>query len=109
MDEELNSWFTRCVLPHEAALVRYLLRICLNKEEVTDLRQETYVRVYEAAQSSRPTFVKSFLFTTARHLVIDRARRRRVVSIERLSEVGAADALVDEVTPERQQDARDEL
>lgn len=109
MDEELNRWFARCVLPHEAALVRYLTRIWPNKDEVHDLRQETYVRVYEAAKRSRPALAKSFLFTTARHLVIDRARRGRVVSIEAVSDVEAASALVDEVTPERQQHAREEL
>jgi RNA polymerase sigma factor (sigma-70 family) len=109
VDEELNSWFTRCVLPHEAALVRYLLRIWPHRDEVSDLRQETYVRVYEAAARARPLFVKSFVLTTARHLVIDRARRARVVSIEAISDLDAADSLVDEVTPERQQHAREEL
>jgi RNA polymerase sigma-70 factor (ECF subfamily) len=109
VNEELNTWFARNVLPHEAALVRYLMRIWPHKDEVNDLRQETYVRVYEAARKSRPTFVKSFLFTTARHLVVDRVRRGRVVSIEAISDFDASNALVDEVTPERHLHAREEL
>ena len=109
VDEELNDWFARTVLPHEAALVRYLLRIWPHKEEVIDLRQEVYVRVYEAARKSRPTFVKSFLFTTARNLLADRARRARVVSIEALGDFDVEHALVDEVSPERHLHAREEL
>ena len=109
VDEDLNIWFARCVLPHEAALVRYLLRVWPNKDEVIDLRQDVYVRVYEAARTSRPTFVKSFLFTTARNLLADRARRARVVSIEASGDFDFADALVDEVSPERHWRAREEL
>lgn len=109
MNEELNTWFARDVLPHEAALVRYLMRIWPHRDEVGDLRQEVYVRVYEAARRARPTFVKSFLFNTARNLVVDRARRARVVSIEAISDFDAAQALVDELSPERNLHAREEL
>jgi hypothetical protein len=65
MDDALNSWFAREILVHEAALVRYLTRTWSNKDDICDLRQETYIRVYEAAKTARPTFAKSFLFTTA--------------------------------------------
>jgi len=62
MDESLNSWFAREVLAHEAALVRYLARTWPIRDEVADLRQETYIRVYEAAKRIRPTYPKSFLY-----------------------------------------------
>jgi len=77
MDEEpLDTWFKREILVHEQALVRYLTRMWRNREEVFDLRQEIYVRVYEAAAKTRPSYPKSFLFTTARHLMTDQIRRR---------------------------------
>jgi hypothetical protein len=38
---------------HEAALVRYLTRVWPSRSEIHDLRQEAYVRVYEAAKESR--------------------------------------------------------
>ena len=72
MDEPLDSWFKREILAHEAALVRYLLRTWPNRQEAYDLRQDTYVRVYEAAAKSRPQAAKSFLFATARNLMADR-------------------------------------
>ena len=82
MDKSLDAWFAREVLVHEAPLVRYLIRTWPAKDEVQDLRQETYLRVYEAAAKERPRSAKSFLFAIARHLVVDRMRRQRVVSFE---------------------------
>ncbi|HXS03413.1 MAG TPA: sigma factor, partial [Rhodanobacter sp.] len=81
MDDSLNAWFCREILVHEGALMRYLLRCWFRREEIHDLRQEIYVRVYEAAAKARPAMPKSFMFTTARHLMTDRLRRARVVSI----------------------------
>lgn len=109
MDHELNSWFAREILSHEAALVRYLARTWPNREEIHDLRQEVYMRVYEAAKKSRPQFPKSFLFTTARHLMADRVRRRRVVSMEAIGDLGDLNVPVEEVSPEQRLHATQEL
>ena len=46
-----------------------------NKADIADLRQEVYVRVYEAARKQIPDPAKPFVFTTARNLLIDRVRR----------------------------------
>jgi len=109
VDEALNSWFAREILVHEAALVRYLRRSWPNKDDISDLRQEIYIRVYEAAKTTRPAFAKSFLFTTARHFLTDRARRGRVVSIEAAGDLEDLNVLIDEVSPERRLHARQEL
>jgi RNA polymerase sigma factor (sigma-70 family) len=107
--DSLKTWFAREILTHEAALVRYLARCWRRRDEIHDLRQEIYVRVYEAAARSRPTSPKSFLFTTARHLMTDRIRRNRVVSIETVGDFEQFNVLVDEFSPERRLDARQEL
>jgi RNA polymerase sigma-70 factor (ECF subfamily) len=109
VDDTLNSWFAREILVHEGALMRYLRRSWLRGEEVHDLRQEIYVRVYEAAARSRPAQPKSFMFTTARHLMTDHLRRERVVSIEAVGDIDALNVPVDEVTPDRRLDAHQEL
>lgn len=110
MEELLDTWFKREILAHEDALVRYLGRAWRNREEIPDLRQEIYIRVYEAAQKSRPTAPKSFLFTTARHLMTDHIRRRRIVAIDT---VGDLDGLnvpgMDENVPEQRASAFEEL
>lgn len=109
MQESLDAWFKREVLPHEAALLRYLARVWPRKHEIEDLRQEAYARVYTAALTSRPTSPRSFLFTTARHLMTDRVRHERVVSIEAVGDIEALNVLADEITVERHIGARQEL
>jgi RNA polymerase sigma-70 factor (ECF subfamily) len=109
VDDSLNSWFAREILVHEGALVRYLLRSWFRHEEIHDLRQEIYVRVYEAAAKARPAMPKSFMFTTARHLMTDRLRRGRVVSIEAVGDIDALNVLIDEITPERHLGTHQEL
>lgn len=109
MDDSLDDWFAREILVHEAALVSFLHRAWSDRAEIHDLRQETYVRVYEAAGKCRPTTPRAFLFTTARHLITDRLRRGRVVSIEPMGDPDALNVLIDEVSPERRLDARQVL
>jgi RNA polymerase sigma factor (sigma-70 family) len=109
MLEGLDHWFATEVLPHEGVLHRYLLRVWRNPSEVADLVQEVYVRVYERARDQRPQQPKAFLFATARNLMTDHLRRSRVVSIDSVQEVEGIDALVDEISPERQFSARQEL
>ncbi|MEJ1961311.1 MAG: sigma-70 family RNA polymerase sigma factor [Gammaproteobacteria bacterium] len=109
MDESLDLWFAEEILPHEDSLMRYLARIWPHRDEIDDLRQEVYIRVYEAAVQARPLAPKSFMFTTARHLMADRIRRSRVVSIEATADLDALNVLVDEISPEQRASARQEL
>jgi RNA polymerase sigma factor (sigma-70 family) len=102
-----DHWFTEQILSHEVSLTRYLNRVWPNRSEIPDLRQDIYVRVYESARDSRPASPRAFLFATARNLLTDHIRRSRVVSIE--TDEAALDALVDEMSPERQVGARQEL
>lgn len=106
MDTTLDAWFVSEILVHEAALVQYLRRCWPQADEIVDLRQEVYVRVYEAAAKARPLQPKSFLFASARHLMTDRLRRSRVVSIEPAGDFESLNVLVDEVSPERRFGAR---
>jgi RNA polymerase sigma factor (sigma-70 family) len=109
MDDPLDDWFVREILAHEESLVRYLSRVWPNRHELADLRQDTYVRVYEAAGKSRPLAPKSFLFATARHLIVDRIRRRRIVAIDGVGDLEALSVMVEELSPERRASAYEEL
>ena len=109
MDESLDSWFKREILVHEKSLVRYLLRSWPNRQEVPDLRQDTYVRVYEAAKNSRPHSPKSFLFAVARNLMADHIRRRRIVAIDAVGDLDALNVLIDTVSSEHRASAHQEL
>lgn len=109
MDNDLDAWFAADILVHEAALVAFLRRCGSQAGDLHDLRQEVYVRVYEAAAKARPHHPRSFLLATARHLVTDRLRRGRVVSIEPVGDLEALNVLIDECSPERRLGARQNL
>jgi RNA polymerase sigma factor (sigma-70 family) len=109
MDEPLDIWFKREVLSHEDILMRFLSRVWPRRDEVPDIRQESYARVYEAAQKSRPQAPKAFLFATAKHLMADRIRRERIVSIQAGGENEYLNVLIDEISPEQRAVASQEL
>lgn len=99
---DLDRWFAAEVLVHEPALMHFLLKRWNEREDVPDLRQEVYMRVYEAALRERPLSPRAFLFTTARNLLADRIRRQKVVSIEAMGDLEPSCVyLIEEVSPER--------
>ena len=105
----LRDWFVREVLPLEAALMQFLRRSSRSRTEADDLRQEVYVRVCEAARREIPQPARPFVFTVARNLLIDRARREQIVSIEAVADLGALEIAADEPEPDRTVIARQEL
>jgi RNA polymerase sigma factor (sigma-70 family) len=109
MEEPLDSWFEREILMHEGILMRFLARVWARRDEIPDIRQEAYARVYEAAQKARPQAPKAFLFATARHLMADRIRRERIVSIQAGGENDYLNVLVDEISSEQRVSANQEL
>lgn len=109
MSTDLDDWFVTQVLPLEAALARFLRRHRQPTDDVADLLQEVYVRVYESAARSRPDLVPPFVFTAARNLLIDQARRAQVVSIEAYADLDTLAIHSDELTPERHASGHQEL
>ena len=99
--DTLEEWFRREILPHEAALVRFLRRKWVNPQDVEDIRHDIYMRVLEAVERERPLSPQGFLLGIARHLLIDRVRRDRIVAIDLLEDLDSLNVLLDEVSPER--------
>jgi len=109
MTESIDGWFQREVLSHEPMLVAYLRRVWPHAQDVEDLVQETYTRVYQAALGTKPIQPRAFLFATARHLMADRIRRERIVSIQAIGDLEALNVLVDELSAEHRVNAHQEL
>ena len=107
--ESLETWFQREILPLEAALVRFLSRTLPNPADVQDIRHDIYVRILEAAEREPPTQPKAFLFSVARNLLVDRARRNRIVAIDLLEDLDSLNVLIEEGTPERREAGRQQL
>ena len=107
--DSLDEWFSREILVHERALLKFLTRVWPDKAEVDDLCQETYIRVYESAARERPVQPRGFLFATARHLMADKVRRGRIVSIEMRGNIDALNVLIDELSPEHRANVGQDL
>ena len=107
--DELSAWFVDEVLPLEGVLERFLRRNWRDVDEISDLRQEVYARVFDSCANARPESAQAFVLTTARNLLIDRARRAQIVSIETYADMDALAPTLDELSPERYLAARSEL
>jgi len=106
---DVDAWFGREILPLEAALMEFLQHNWRNRSDLTDFRQDVYVRVYQAALKELPEQPRQFLFATARNLLIDRVRHEQVIPIEAAADLEALEIAVDAPAPDRTLMARDEL
>jgi RNA polymerase sigma factor (sigma-70 family) len=105
----VDRWFAREILPLEGALCRYLRRNTRNQDDIEDLRQDVYVRVYDAACKALPLYPKAFTFSTARNLLIDRGKRAAIATIEPYADLDVFRPEAPEATPDRLCLVRDEL
>lgn len=106
---EADAWFIREVLPLESLLMLFLRQNWRNKAEIADLRQEVYMRVYEAALKEIPEQAKPFVLATARNLLVDRVRKERVIPFEIVTDLEAMGVASEQAGPERTILARDAL
>ncbi|HTO41155.1 MAG TPA: sigma-70 family RNA polymerase sigma factor [Rhizomicrobium sp.] len=104
-----DEWFEQHVLPLEKLLMQYLERNWRNPSDIADFRQDVYVRVYEAALKEIPDHAGKFLLTTARNLLINKAKHARIVPIESAANLEDLGIAADTPSPERSALARDEL
>jgi len=104
-----DEWFEREVLPLEAVLMQYLERNWRNSSDVPDLRQDVYVRVYEAALKEIPENAKHFVLATARNLLINKSKHERIVPIETAADLDEFGLASDAPGPDQIVIARDEL
>jgi RNA polymerase sigma factor (sigma-70 family) len=109
VENDLEQWFAREILPLEPMLERYLRRNWRDQSEVQDIRQDVYIRVYESALRERPFNPKHFVFQVARNLMIDRLRRKNVVSFDSFADFEAVDAGEELPDLERSTAARQEV
>lgn len=108
-DDQLQDWFCNEVLPIEPALTRFLRRNWRDAEEIEDIRQEVYARMLNGARRAFPEHTSSYLFMVARNLLINRAKRERVVSFDLVADLDDVHRDIDFLAAERELMARDTL
>lgn len=88
-------WFTEEVQPHESSLRAYLRGMFPTLPDVDDLVQESYARLIRAREAGRISYVKAFLFTTARNAALDIFRRNKVVTMEPVADMASLSVIED--------------
>lgn len=100
------EWYKQAILPHEGALRTRLRRVLPDGHDVDDVVAEAMSRAYATGDVARVISGRAYLFQIARNLVIDVARRSKIVSFEVIADlelIGVDDRA------EAQLEARDEL
>jgi RNA polymerase sigma factor (sigma-70 family) len=77
MAEKRHDWFLNQVFHHRTALHRYLGKLTSGAEDIEDLVQETYVRIYALPDYLQVESPKALLFRIAHNLAVERARRQK--------------------------------
>lgn len=81
--------FTRVYEEQSPALLRFCTFKLSNKEKAIDLVSDTFMRTWQYLQQGNIIEnEKSFLYTTARHLIIDEYRKKKNISLEVLISAG---------------------
>jgi len=108
--EARYRWVATHVLPCEGEVRAWLRRNVhtLRPADVDDLIQEGYARLW-ASDFARITNGRAYFHTTVRNVLLEHARRARIVPMERLGEIDALRIISEEPGPERQATARQEF
>ena len=92
---------------HDRSLKSYLMARLGNEQEVQEVTQEAYARMLQLHQPGAISFLRAYLFKTAAHIAVDRARQRRIRT--KIDQSLGGPELVDSISPDRQVLASEEL
>lgn len=100
------DWFEAVILPHQGALRGRLGRILRSSQDLDDTVAEVLARAWSTPEWQRIDHGRSYLFSIARNLIIDEARRDKIVSFEQIADL---ELLQSHTSLEAQLNARSEL
>jgi RNA polymerase sigma factor (sigma-70 family) len=106
MADERHEWFLNQIFRHRAALHRYLRKFTCGAEDIEDLIQETYVRLYGLADYRAVESPKALLFRIAHNLAVERARSRKAQATDSMADLELLGVYSTEVPADEQLDAR---
>ena len=108
-DETRHRWLATHVFPCEAEVRRWLRQHVrtLPAADCDDLLQEAYARIW-VADFARVTNPRGYFYTIVRNLLLEQARRARIIPMERMAEIEAL-RIGSDPGPERRVTARQEL
>jgi RNA polymerase sigma-70 factor (ECF subfamily) len=91
---------------HNRSLRSFLMARLGNEDEVREVLQEAYARLLQLDRPEAISFPRAYLFKTASHIAVDRARKRRCQErVEGAAELNS----IDLASPDRRALATEEL
>jgi RNA polymerase sigma-70 factor (ECF subfamily) len=111
MDEQGRyQWLATNLMPYEGEIRGWLRRhaYTLSAADVDDVIQEAYARLWSANFACIDNG-RSYFYTVVRNLLLEQARRARIVPMERLGEIESLSIISSDSGPERRVSAREEL
>jgi RNA polymerase sigma factor (sigma-70 family) len=106
MAETRHDWFLTQIFQHRAALHRYLGKLTSGAQDIEDLVQETYIRIYALPDYDRVESPKALLFRIAHNLAVERARRQKAQATDTMADLETLSVYSNEAPPDEQTDAR---
>ncbi len=67
--------YNTCVDMHSDGVYRFALKHLRDSDTAKDVVQESFARLWQKAEEVDPAKAKSYLFTTAHHIMVDTVRR----------------------------------
>lgn len=87
--EQRKQKFTESYNQYADAIFRYCYFKISDREKATDFVSETFTRTWQYLLSGNEIEnIKTFLYTTARHIIIDEYRKKKSVSLDDLIDQG---------------------
>src|SRR3984885_4823458 len=106
MGDERQDWFLNQIFRHRAALHRYLRKFTSGAEDVEDLVQETYVRMYALRDFREIESPQALLFRIAHNTAVERARRQSTQTTDSVGDFESLSVYSTEAPADEQIDAR---
>jgi RNA polymerase sigma factor (sigma-70 family) len=109
MADARHDWFLKQIFQHRAALHRYVRKFMRNADDIEDLVQEAYVRVYTLPDYVAVESPRGMLFRIAHNLAIEHSRQRKAQATDCVEDFELPTVVSREPSPEEQLDARRRL
>jgi RNA polymerase sigma-70 factor (ECF subfamily) len=106
MADERQDWFLNQIFRHRAALHRYLRKFTSAAEDVEDLVQETYVRMYALRDYRAIDSPQALLFRIAHNTAVERARRQSTQATDSVADFESLNVYSTEAPADEQVDSR---
>lgn len=106
MSRDRHEWFLNQVFRYRPALLRYLKKRLNSAEDIQDVIQETYLRIYTVQDFESVRSPKALLLKIAQNLAAEMGRRRFSHATDSVADFDELNVSIDKPLLEEQLDAR---